>query len=154
MNPGPAQKFTIVRAKTADVDLAREAMLELHERKAFDRDAILKFLADSANYLFLALEGERVIGSLFGYALVHPPIRKPQFLLYEIDVRSQSRRRGIGKALVQAFISAARAAGAFEVWVITNQSNTAAMAMYAACGLRRENPDDVMLAIPLTESPL
>jgi hypothetical protein len=50
---------------------------------------------------------------------------------------------------VKAFISEARAAGAFEVWVITNQSNAADMAMYAACGLRRENPD-VMLALPLT----
>jgi len=143
--------FTIVRATTTDVDVerAREAMLELHERKAFDHDAMLKFLADPANYLFLAFEGERVAGSLFGYSLVHPPMREPQFLLYEIDVRPQSRRRGIGKALVQAFVTAARAAGAFEVWVITNQSNTAAMAMYAACGLRRENPDDVMLALSL-----
>jgi len=41
---------------------------------------------------------------------------------------------------VKAFISEARAAGAFEVWVITNQSNAADIAMYAACGLRRENP--------------
>jgi ribosomal protein S18 acetylase RimI-like enzyme len=143
--------FTIVRAKTMDVDVerAREAMLELHERKTFDRDAMLKFLSDPANYLFLALEGERVAGSLFGYSLVHPPMRAPQFLLYEIDVRPQSRRRGIGKALVEAFIAEARAAGAFEVWVITNRSNAAAMAMYAACALRRENPDDVMLALPL-----
>jgi ribosomal protein S18 acetylase RimI-like enzyme len=143
--------FTIVRAKTTDVELAREAMLELHERKRFDREAMLKFLADPENYLFLALEGERVAGSLFGYSLVHPPMREPQFLLYEIDVRPQSRRRGIGKALVQAFISEARTAGAFEVWVITNQSNVAAMAMYASCGLRRENPDDVMLALPLNK---
>jgi ribosomal protein S18 acetylase RimI-like enzyme len=144
------QVFTIVRAKTADVELAREAMLELHERKTFDHDAMVKFLSDPASYLFLALEDGRVAGSLFGYALAHPPMCEPQFLLYEVDVRPQTRRRGIGKALVQAFIAAARTAGAFEVWVITNQSNAAAMAMYAACGLRRENPDDVMLALPLT----
>jgi ribosomal protein S18 acetylase RimI-like enzyme len=142
--------FTIVRAKTTDVEMAREAMLEVHERKAFDYDAMMKFLSDPANYLFLALEDERVAGSLFGYSLVHPPMRESQFLLYEIDVRPQSRGRGIGKALVKAFISEARTAGAFEVWVITNQSNAAAMAMYAACGLRRENLDDVMLALPLT----
>src|SRR5580704_13151761 len=134
--------FNIVRAKTADVHLTREAMLELHLRKAFDPDAMLAFLSDQDNYLFLALAGERVAGSLFGYSLVHPPIREPQFLLYEIDVRPEDRRRGIGKAL-------ARASGAFGIWVITNQSNSAAMAMYASCGLRRENPDDVMLALRL-----
>jgi ribosomal protein S18 acetylase RimI-like enzyme len=141
--------FNIVRAKTADVHLTREAMLELHLRKAFDPDAMLAFLSDQDNYLFLALAGERVAGSLFGYSLVHPPIREPQFLLYEIDVRPEDRRRGIGKALVQAFIDAARASDAFGIWVITNQSNSAAMAMYASCGLRRENPDDVMLALRL-----
>jgi hypothetical protein len=89
--------LTIVRAKTADVETARETMLEMHERKAFDHDAMVNFLCDPANYLFLALEDRRVAGSLFGYSLVHPPMREPQFLLYDIDVRAQSRRRPSAK---------------------------------------------------------
>ena len=145
--------FTIVRAKTADVIPASEAMLEVHGRKTFDHGSMLKFLGEPTNYLLLALEGERVTGSLLGYSLAHPPLREPQFLLYEIDVRPEKRRRGIGRALVQAFIAEARAAGAFEVWVITNQSNAAAMAMFASCGLRRENLDDAMLALPLNPEP-
>jgi hypothetical protein len=50
--------FTIVPAKTADVEVAREAVPEVHERKTFDHDAVVKFLSDPANYLFLALESE------------------------------------------------------------------------------------------------
>jgi GNAT superfamily N-acetyltransferase len=106
-------------------------------------------LSDPARYLLLAIEGDRVAGSLSGYALQPPHRREPQFLLYAIDVRSKSRNRGIGKALVKAFIVEARAAGAFEVWVLTKQSNSRAMAMYAHCGLRRENDDDVLLTLPL-----
>jgi hypothetical protein len=45
------------------------------------------------------------------------------------------------------FSAEARAAGAFEQWVLTNQSNPAALALYGGCGYRARNPDDVMLAM-------
>jgi ribosomal protein S18 acetylase RimI-like enzyme len=51
--------------------------------------------------------------------------------------------------LVEKFIAEARVQGAFEVWVLTNQSNEAAMALYESCGLRRQNNDDVMLSLTL-----
>ncbi len=93
----------------------------------------------------LAIQADRVIGSLHGHALRHPHRPEPQFLLYEIDVRPEYRDRGVGRALVMAFNAEARAAGAFEQWVLTNESNPAAIAMYQACGFRRANSDDVML---------
>lgn len=141
--------FTILRARRADRNLARQAIVELHGRALCDEAAILDFLSDPARYLILAVEGGRVAGSLSGYALRPPQRREPQFLLYEIDVRPECRKRGIGRALVEAFIAEARAAGASEVWVLTNQSNRAAMALYARCGLRREAHDDVMLNLKL-----
>jgi ribosomal protein S18 acetylase RimI-like enzyme len=141
--------FTILRARQSDADLAREAIIELHERTPLDERAMVEFLSDSHCYLFLATEGGRVVGSLNGYALRHPDRREPQFLLYEIDVRPECQNRGIGKALVERFVAKAQSAGAFEVWVVTNQSNEAAMAMYEHCGLRRENLDDVVWSITL-----
>jgi ribosomal protein S18 acetylase RimI-like enzyme len=143
------ESFTIVRAGAADADLARQAMLELHERTPCDESAVVGFLSDPAHYLLLALEGARVVGSLNGYALRHPHRREPAFLLYEIDVRPERQNRGIGTALVEGFVAHARAAGAFEVWVVTNQSNEAAMAMYSRCGLSRPNLDDVMMELKM-----
>jgi ribosomal protein S18 acetylase RimI-like enzyme len=139
------QEFTIVRADVADLELAAEAVRDVHERDVLDEGALEEFLLDNARYLLLALERGHVVGSLNGYALRHPDRREPAFLLYEIDVREECRNRGIGKALVNWFIAEARSAGAFEVWVVTNQSNGPAMAMYRHCGLRRPNSDDVML---------
>ena len=60
---------------------------------------------------------------------------------------------GVGKALVRAFIAEAQVAGAYEVWVLTNESNSAAMAMYMGCGLGRENGDDVMMRLRPPYSP-
>jgi ribosomal protein S18 acetylase RimI-like enzyme len=143
--------FTILRASEADANLAGEAIVELHGHTLSDRATVVEFLSDSARYLLLAIEGDRVVGSLSGYALQHPHRREPQFLLYGIDVRPEYRSRGIGKALVNRFIVEARAAGAFEVWVLTNESNGAAMAMYAHCGLRRESNGEVMLNLILSD---
>jgi GNAT superfamily N-acetyltransferase len=142
---------TILRAGNADASLAREAIGEVHGRTLSDEVAIVEFLSDPARYLLLAVAGGRVVGSLNGYAFRPPHRRDPQFLLYEIDVRLEHRNRGIGKALVNRFIVEARSAGAFEVWVLTSQSNRAAMAMYAHCGLGREHQDDVMLNLMLCD---
>jgi ribosomal protein S18 acetylase RimI-like enzyme len=138
-------EFTITRAGVSALELAVEAVRDVHERDVPDEGALEEFLSDNARYLLLAVESGRVVGSLNGYALRHPNRREPAFLLYEIDVREECRNRGIGKALVNRFVAEARSAGAFEVWVVTNQSNGPAMAMYRHCGLTRPNPDDVML---------
>jgi GNAT superfamily N-acetyltransferase len=97
---------------------------------------VAEFLADSARYLLLATEQDRVLGSLNGYALRHLYRREPQFLLYEIDVRPECRNRGIRKALVESFM---------EVWVLTDEANPAALKMYTACGLRRQGRDQMLL---------
>jgi len=141
--------YTVFRATVDNIELARTALAEIHERRLPDDVAIHAFLADPASYLLLAIENGHVVGSLNGYALRQPDRSRPQFLLYEIDVRQQNRRRGIGQALVNAFTDEARTANAFEVWVVSNESTSAALAMYRTCGYRRENDDDVMLSIPL-----
>ena len=130
----------IVRAGPDDFDLACEAVLEVHGRAPLDVMSLAEFLGDPARYLLLAIEDGHVAGSLNGYALAPPHTPKPQFLLYEIDVRPVCRRRGIGKALVERFIVEARAAGASEVWVLTGDSNSAAMALYETCGMGPSSP--------------
>ena len=137
------------RAAGADLELAHQALTEVHCREAVNDAAVEKSLADPSCYLMLAIEDGRVIGSLIGHALRKAHRRELQFLLYEIDVRQECRNRGVGRALVEAFVAEARAAGAFEIWVLTNQSNLAAMKMYSACGFRRVHGDDVMFSLDL-----
>ena len=145
----PERKLIILRAGSGDADLARQAIAEVHGRVPVDETALIKFLREPHNYLLLALDGPRVVGSLRGYAFQPPHRREPQFLLYEIDVLPDWRNRGIGKALVEKFLGEARDAGAFEVWVLTNQSNEAVMKLYASCGFHRKNQDDAMLSVLL-----
>jgi len=141
--------FKVFRAGTGDLVLAREAIAYVHQRPDASDAAISSFLNDSACCLMLAVADGRVVGSLYGYLLRRPHQSKPQFLLYEIDVAAAHRRRGIGHALVTAFTAAARAAAAVEIWVLSNESNRAALNLYVKCGYRRVNEDDVMLSLSL-----
>jgi ribosomal protein S18 acetylase RimI-like enzyme len=141
--------YTVFRASIDDVKFARVALSEIHERHPVEDAAISSFLKTPECYLLLAVEDGCVLGSLNGYLLRQPDRSRPQFLLYELDVREEYRRRGIGLALVNTFTDQARAAGAFEVWVVSNESTNAAIELYRKCGYRRENDDDVMLSIQL-----
>jgi ribosomal protein S18 acetylase RimI-like enzyme len=144
--------FKILRASTAEVGLARQAVVEVDGRTVLDEVALVDFLSDPARYLLLAIEGGRVVGSLNGYSLRRTYRREPQFLLYEVGVRQECRNRGVGKALVARFVREARAAGAFEVWVVTSPVNEAAMAMYERCGLGRETKNDVAVVLNIALS--
>ncbi|HET7499282.1 MAG TPA: GNAT family N-acetyltransferase [Candidatus Eisenbacteria bacterium] len=145
--PG-APSVSIVRATRDHADLARQALTELPERPV-DESALREFLDDERRYLLLAVENGLAVGSLYGYALRQPYRVEPQFLLYALDVREGFRRRGIGRALVERFGAEARGAGAYEMWVLTSASNEAGMRLYERCGMRRENPDDVMWVLSL-----
>jgi ribosomal protein S18 acetylase RimI-like enzyme len=141
--------FKVFRAGTKDLALARQAVGEVHKRRHASDVSISSFLKDPACDLMLAVADGRVVGSLTGYSLRRPHQSPPQFLLYEIDVRDADRKRGVGQALGTAFTVEARAAGADEIWVLSNESNRAALNLYGKCGYRRVNEDDVMLSLAL-----
>ena len=145
------QPFGIVRVSGERAELAHQAM-RINDTESADPDpaAIAEFLADRDCFLIVAVENGVVVGTLDGYALRQPHLRRPQFLLYEIDVAVEYRRRGIGQALVDGFADEARKRDAEVIWVLTRRSNAAAVALYRACGFAPdEEPDTEMMELPL-----
>ncbi len=59
-------------------------------------------------------------------------------LLYEIGVEEPFQRRGVGRALVEEAKRWAAEVGADELWVLTEDDNAPARALYAATGGREE----------------
>ena len=141
----------VMRATNSDLELARQAVdvyLATSERRtSLDDSALREFLGDRRKYLILATRKGKVLGSLYGYALSHPHRPEPQFLLYGIDVRPEHRNQGIGTALVCQFVSEAKREKAFEVWVLTDEANRSAMAMYARAGFQRRGLGEAMLEL-------
>jgi GNAT superfamily N-acetyltransferase len=98
------------------------------------------YLADESVLHWIAEEQGRVVGELLCHVLGMPHGPGRELLLYSIGVREGHRRRGVGRALVEAMVRWAAGTGVREVWVLAD--NPGAEAFYEACGFRRGAEDE------------
>lgn len=106
-------------------------------------DAAAAFLADGRNVAYAAYgDGGEAVGYARAVVLTRPDDVRPQVFLYDIGVREGARRRGYGAALVRALLAECVALGASEMFVLTNRSNAAAMALYTSTGAVSDAGDD------------
>jgi ribosomal protein S18 acetylase RimI-like enzyme len=131
------------RLGPGDVDGAVRALRAIHGRAA-SRTRLGEFLADPSRHVYVATAGRAAIGLAHGYELPRIEDDGVGFVLYEIDTHPDFRRRGAARAILEAMETECRVRGIDTAWVLTNVSNYAAMALYAAAGATRPNDDDAM----------
>lgn len=122
----------------------------LGEERELEGGDAAALLADPAVRFLVAFEEGVPAGFVFAYVLPRRRLPRRSLLLYEIDVAEPYRRRGIGRALMDAVEAEARAAGCDEGWVLTDADNGAALALYAAAGGIRSEGEVVMLDFDYT----
>jgi ribosomal protein S18 acetylase RimI-like enzyme len=104
------------------------------------------FLSDDHTHLLVAFRADEPadgepIGLVVVNELLHRHTFSRMFLVYEIGVVDDHRRQGIGRALLDAVRALAIERGVPEGFVLTNESNAAAMALYEAAGGTRPSLD-------------
>ncbi|WOX09791.1 GNAT family N-acetyltransferase [Streptomyces sp. N50] len=92
-----------------------------------------RFLTADGHHLFLAYDGESVVGFVSGVETVHPD-KGTEMLLYELAVAEPYRRGGIGRALVRRLAALARERGCYGMWVLIDTGNDIALATYRSAG--------------------
>jgi ribosomal protein S18 acetylase RimI-like enzyme len=101
-----------------------------------DPDATQRFLADPTHHLLIAYDpGEQPVGFVSGFEVTHPD-KGTEMFLYELAVDEAVRRRGVGRALVEALAALGREHGCYGMWVLADDDNQAALATYASAGGR------------------
>lgn len=97
---------------------------------------------DSGGRIFLARAGEEIVGmmmlELFGNGVAEP---------FKFGVKKAYRNRGIGKALMEATIQAARDLEVKTLVLTSHHSLTAALHVYESFGFRYEHHDNVAFAL-------
>lgn len=139
LGPGDEAMLEILAKEDADFDLDGRGVPLRPPDPAATRD----YLSNPAVLLWVAMEGERVIGFL--YCLV-VPLRSGagrELLLYEIGVRSAWRRRGVGRALLTRMEDWMRENGVGEVWVCAD--NQVAVEFYRGCGFAAPDEQPIYL---------
>jgi ribosomal protein S18 acetylase RimI-like enzyme len=108
------------------------------------------FLETPGHHLLMAFEADVAAGFVSGVELTHPD-KGTEMFLYELAVDEPYRRRGIGTALVNELLAIARTHNCYDMWVLTDHDNDAALATYRTTGTSEES-SHVMLTWDLTST--
>lgn len=134
-------RLQIRRLECGDEDLARDTfamMTSVFDEGAADLGAayLATLLARPDFWAMAALDGEEVVGGLTAHAL--PMTRSPEaeLFIYDLAVRADRQRRGIGRALVLATLDRAKAEGLRAAFVPADDEDAHAIAFYRAIGGR------------------
>src|SRR5215204_2011644 len=131
-------RLTVRREISVDVRLAAELDALFDEGMSWDAEQGQCFLVHPDTLLLVARSDSKVCGFLFAYRLRRFDCRRSEVLLYEIGVQEPFRRRGVGRVLVEEATRWATEIDADELWVLTEDDNAPARALYTATGGREE----------------
>src|ERR1700722_5940580 len=84
----------------------------------------------------VALDGEEVVGGLTAHALPMARAPEAELFIYDLAVRADRQRLGIGRALVLTTLDRAKAEGLRVAFVPADDEDTHAIAFYRAIGGR------------------
>jgi len=102
--------------------------------------------ATSGATLLVAVEDRRVVGTVTLYLSATSEQWRPDDAMFRfLAVDPAARGRGVGRALFQACLDRARAAGKRRMALHTTEWMATARAMYERAGFRREPEGDVRL---------
>ena len=138
--PSPSCPGTrTVRLSTSDVEMARRVfamMAEVFEEESGDLDDayVARLLGSEDFWAIATFCGEEVVGGLTAHAL--PMTRTPsrEIFLYDLAVRVDVQRSGIGRGLVAFLRNEAAAIGIFDVFVPADEEDEHALDFYRAIG--------------------
>lgn len=127
------------RLGPGDGDLARRAFAVMAE--AFEEpnaelgDAYLeRLLKQEGFWALVALDGEEVVGGITAHALPMTRSETTELFIYDLAVRKERQRQGIGRALVTALREAGCDAGIDVAFVPADDEDTHALDFYRALG--------------------
>lgn len=110
-----------------------EAVLETVAPGVFDErvrpDLTRRFLATPNYRIFVALDGDLVVGMATGFTHFHPD-KDEEFFVNELGVDDAYRRQGIAERLMHAILAEAKAMGCPDAWLGTEHVNAPALALY------------------------
>jgi ribosomal protein S18 acetylase RimI-like enzyme len=133
LTPTDAAVVTRLAEEEADFDLEdRGEPLE-----PLSEDELRAYLADPNVLHWVAEEAGQVTGHMLCHQLRMRAGTAAELVLYEIGVRKDARRRGVGRALVDTALGWMKQRKMKAIWVLAD--NPDAIEFYRACGFSDDN---------------
>jgi aminoglycoside 6'-N-acetyltransferase I len=143
-DPGASAEVRVLTP--ADAPLFERIAEGVFDHAVQDR-LVAEFLADPRHSLAVAIADGQIVGMASAVRYVHPD--KPSELwINEVGVSPEYQRRGLAKRIVTELLAEGRRQGCHEAWVLTDEVNAPARALYASAG-GEESLGVVMVTFPL-----
>ena len=133
------QDISIRRLAVADEKLAQQTFLIMAQ--VFNEDSaplgspyLKGLLSRSDFWAFAALVGKEVVGGITGFNLPLTRLERRELFIYDLAVKVDWQRKGIGRALFDSLRQAAAAEGIGEGFVLADDEDTHALDFYRALG--------------------
>jgi len=94
-------------------------------------DYLAAFLNCPRHFMFIARDGDKVVGMVSGVEYFHPD-KAPQMWINEVGVAPEYQNQKIGRRLVQTIVDHAEEKGHTYAWLGTDVSNKAGQACFNA----------------------
>jgi aminoglycoside 3-N-acetyltransferase I len=129
----------IARLGQGDLDVAKtlfRLMAEVfgEEREPLGDEYVDRLLSDADFWAVAARQGDEVIGGLTAHRLPMTRTEAAELLIYDIAVRTDAQRKGIGRQLVDDLRRQAAALGIGVLFVLADAEDAGAVEFYRAVG--------------------
>ena len=135
----PTANLRTVRLTPVDIEMARRLFLLMAE--VFEEpseplgDSYLEQLLNRPEFWAMAaLVDDQIVGGVTAHAIPMTTFESSELFVYDIAVRVDVQRQGIGRALMTALRSAATAEGIGDVFVPADNEDTHALDFYRGLG--------------------
>ena len=105
-----------------------------HKHRLIGIDYAERLLENPSNFLLVAERGQSPVGFAWGYLLSRLDRDKLQLFIYEVDVSSDARRRGVGTSLMNFVAACTQENRLMEAFVLADPANVAAHGLYRNIG--------------------
>jgi aminoglycoside 3-N-acetyltransferase I len=104
-----------------------------------------RFLANGANVLFVASMDGGPVGFLLAHKLERLDSKLSSVLIYELEVAEEHRRKGVATGMIQALQRTCAMDRSGDMWLISDENDAAALALYRSTGAARREGASVLL---------
>ena len=130
----------IIKLEAKDIDIFKELIrlfedvFEMKNFKLPDENHLQQLLEKDSFFAFVALIDNKVVGGLTSYTLQQYYSRLPLVYIYDLAVKTEFQRQGIGRMLLSGIINYCREIGIEEVFVQADEEDNYAVEFYHSTG--------------------
>jgi aminoglycoside 3-N-acetyltransferase I len=128
------KRLTLGDQELAKVLFATMAEIFAEKSEQLSANYLDRLLSREDFWAIAAFAGNDIVGGLTAHTLPMTTLEASEIFIYDLAVREDHRRRGVGRLLVSTLREAAARAGIQEVFVFVDNDDTHALDFYRALG--------------------